>query len=248
MILGKLFGAFRAQINKIANLFFEADPIAQMRYEYDLAVQQLKEGREGLEQYRGLVEKVSRQVKLGEQQVTRLKAQAAAYLKAGDRETAGKFALELRRAEAELEENRAQLSLHEQSYQNNLKKIQHANKQLVTVREKITRYDAELKMSEAEAEIAKLSQSFELDVTTDFGQLETVIQERIDKNRGVARVAADLSRNGIAEIEAEEKMEQAMADGALRDLELELGLVTPEVTASPEAKKELGPALEPEKS
>ena len=61
MILGKFFGAIRAQLNKLANFFWEADPIAQMQYEYDLAVEQLKEGRQGLEQYRGLVERVSRQ-------------------------------------------------------------------------------------------------------------------------------------------------------------------------------------------
>ena len=60
MILGKFFGAIRAQLNKLANFFWEADPIAQMQYEYDLAVEQLKQGREGLEQYRALVERVSR--------------------------------------------------------------------------------------------------------------------------------------------------------------------------------------------
>ena len=35
MIVGKLWRAFRAQINKIANFFWTADPIAQMQYEYD---------------------------------------------------------------------------------------------------------------------------------------------------------------------------------------------------------------------
>ena len=49
MILHKFWSAFVAQINKVANLFWEADPIAQMRYEYDSAVEQLKEGRGGLE-------------------------------------------------------------------------------------------------------------------------------------------------------------------------------------------------------
>ncbi len=44
MIFGKIWKAFRAQLNKIANLFFEADPIAQMTYEYDQAVEQLKGG------------------------------------------------------------------------------------------------------------------------------------------------------------------------------------------------------------
>src|SRR5205085_10904885 len=65
MIFGKFFGAIRAQLNKLANFFWEADPIAQMQYEYDQAVEQLKEGRIGLEQYRGLVERVGRQVKEG---------------------------------------------------------------------------------------------------------------------------------------------------------------------------------------
>ena len=50
MILGKLWHSLMAQINKVANIFWTADPIAQMQYEYDLAVAQMKEGREGLEQ------------------------------------------------------------------------------------------------------------------------------------------------------------------------------------------------------
>ena len=62
MIVQKFWSAFMAQINKIANVFWEADPIAQMQYEYDRAVDELKEGRTGLEQYRGLVERVTRQV------------------------------------------------------------------------------------------------------------------------------------------------------------------------------------------
>ena len=51
MIIGKLWHAIKAQINKIANIFWTADPIAQMQYEYDMAVNQLKEGREGLERF-----------------------------------------------------------------------------------------------------------------------------------------------------------------------------------------------------
>lgn len=36
MIFGKLWRAFAAQANKLANLFWTADPIAQMQYEYDI--------------------------------------------------------------------------------------------------------------------------------------------------------------------------------------------------------------------
>jgi phage shock protein A len=242
MIFGKFFGAIRAQLNKLANFFWEADPIAQMQYEYDMAVEQLKEGRVGLEQYRGLVERVSRQVKDNEAQVAKLTAQAKAYLKAGDRESAGRFALQLTKAKATLAENQQQLAMHEGAYQNNLKKIQHANKKLVEVKDKIHKYDAELKMSEAEAEVAKLTQSFNVDITTDFGQLEDVIQRRIDANRGKARVASDLSEQGIEEIKAEERMEQSMADDALKDLEVELGMRAPETAPVIATAKDLGPA------
>lgn len=244
MMFKKMWAALRAQLNKLANVFWEADPIAQMRYEYDMAVEQLKDGRKGLEMYRGLVERVSRQVGAGERHFDKLKAQAKAYLKAGDRETAAKFALEMQKAQTELKQNQQQLVMHEKSYENNLKKIKRANKKLAGVREKITKYDAELRMSEAEAEIAKLAQAFDLDVTTDFGQLETIIQERIDQNRGTARVATDLSQEGIAEIEAEEKMEAVLADDALRELELELGLVSPETSPVTQTAKDLGPATE----
>ncbi len=243
MILGKFFGAIRAQMNKLANYFWEADPIAQMQYEYDQAVEQLKEGRVGLEQYRGLVERVSRQVKEGEKEVVKLTAQAKAYLKAGERETAGQIALQMTKAKAGLEENKQQLAMHEAAYSNNLKKIQHANKKLVEVKDKIHKYDAELKMSEAEAEVAKLTQSFNMDVTTDFGQLEDVIQRKIDGNRGKARVASDLSSEGIDKIQAEERMEQSMGEDALKDLEVELGMRAPETTPIIATAKDLGPAV-----
>ena len=242
MIIGKLWHALKAQINKIANIFWTADPIAQMQYEYDLAVNQLKEGREGLEQYRALVERVTQQVVNNKAQVQKLEAQVKAYLQAGDRETAGKFALELQKAKNELAENEGQLKLHEEAYGNNLTKIKHASGKLAEVRNKISKYDAELKMSRAEAEMAKLAQDFNFDVSTDFGQIEQVIQDKIGLNRAKVRVASDLSSDGIADIKKEQAMEQAMADQALRDFEVQLGMVTPETAKVAATQKELGPA------
>jgi phage shock protein A len=244
VIVQKFWGAFVAQLNKIANLFWEADPIAQMRYEYDRAVEQLKEGRVGLEQYRGLVERVSRQVAANRSHVQKLEAETKAYLKAGDRATASKFALELQKAKGELATNEQQLGMHETAYGNNLRKIKHANEKLIELRERIQKYDAELKMSAAEAEIAKLAESFDMNLTTDFGQIEAVIQQKIDQNRGKVRVAADLSEKGIAEIEAEERMQTQLAEQALTDFEVELGLKSPETTPVSHAAKDLGPATE----
>jgi len=248
VILGKFWSAFRAQLNKIANVFWEADPIAQMQYEYDTAVEQMKDGRQGLETYRALVERVTRQVTAGRDHVQKLEAQTKAYLKAGERDTAAKFALELQKAKKDLATNEQQLAMHEEAYGNNLKKIQHATKKLGEVREKIQRYDAELKMSSAEAEVAKLAQSFNMDITTDFGKIEEVIQGKIDKNRAKVRVAADLSQEGVESIQAEERMEKSMAEDALSQFESELGLRSPETTKLADATKELGPAVADEKA
>lgn len=242
MIFGKMWAAFKAQLNKIANMFWTADPIAQMQYEYDQAVEQLKGGRVGLEQYRALVERVSRQVAANESHVKNLEAKVKSYLQAGDRDTAGKFALELQKAKAELAENANQLKLHEEAYGNNLTKVKHATGKLAQIREKIQKYDADLKMSRAEAELAELSKDFNFDITTDFGQIENVIQDKIDRNRAKVRVAADMSSEGMVDIKREQAMEKNLADQALRDFEVQLGMVTPDTVKVPEATKELGPA------
>jgi phage shock protein A len=242
MIFGKFWRALKAQINKLANFFWTADPIAQMQYEYDSAVAQLKEGREGLERYRALVERVSRQVANDKAHVGSLEAKVKAYLQTGDRETAAKFALELQKAKTDLKENEGQLAMHEEAYNNNLTKIKHAGNKLAQIRDKIAKYDAELKMSKAEAEMAKLAQDFHFDVTTDFGQIEQVIQDRIGLNRAKARVAADLSSEGLADVKHEQAMEKAMADQALREFEVQMGLVTPETAKVEGVAKELGPA------
>jgi hypothetical protein len=98
-------------------------------------------------------------------------------------------------------------------------------------------------MSAAEAEIAQISESFDMNMTTDFGEIESVIQRKIDANRGRARVAADMSSKGIEEIKAEEAAEKAMAEDLLSKFEVQLGLKSPETAPVAEGVKNLGPAV-----
>jgi phage shock protein A len=235
MIFGKIWRAIKAQLNKLANFFGSADPIAQMQYEYDHAVEQLREGRTGLEQYRALVERVTRQEAANRAQVASLEGKIKAYLSAGSRDTAAKFAIELQKVKKELEENQAQLKMHEEAYNNNVLKIKHATGELAKVREKINKYDADLKMSRAEAELAKLAKNFDFNVTTDFGQAEQTIQDQIGLNRAKARVAADLSSVGVEEVKREQELEQALAEQALKEFEVQAGLVTPATASSERA-------------
>lgn len=223
MIIGKIWHAFKAQMNKVANYIWGADPIANLQYEYDRVVDQLKEGRGGLEQYRALVERVSRQVDNNKKQIQGLEAKIKAYLTTGDREGAGQLALQLQKAKAELVENEAQLKMHEEGYANNLTKIKHATKKVGELRDKIQKYDSDLKMSRAEAELAKIAKDFNFDVTTNTGQIEQMIQDKIDRNRAAVKVSVDLSGQGLEEVRRDEAVEKAMAENALREFENQLG-------------------------
>ena len=243
MILGRIWKSIAAQFNKLANAIRGYDPIAEMQYEYDRSIEQIKEGREGLAQYRALVERVARQVDESKKHVALLEAKVKAYLNAGDRETAGRFALELKNAKDQASENEKQLAIHEQAYQNNLLKIQHAVKKLDDVKHRISQYDSDLKMSRAEAEMAALANQFHFDVTTDFGQAEQMLQDQIDKNRAKVRVAADLSGAGARGNPARGRDREDLADDALREFEVSQGLATPETTKASQSTKELGPAV-----
>ena len=172
-----------------------------------------------------------------------LEARVKLYLQNGDRETAGKFALELQKAKKQLAENQAQQKIHEDAYNNNLLKIKHAGEKITAVREKIQHYDADLKMSRAEAEMAQLAQDFNFDVTTDFGQMEQMIQDKINLNRAKSRVAADLSSQGLDEIKREKGEDEMMANLALKDFEAQMGLASPETVKTPEATKSIGPKV-----
>ena len=244
MIFQKFFTTLRAQLNKIANIFFQADPIAVMQLEVDQATERLKEGRKGLELYRGLVETVARQVATGKSNASQLESQIKAHLKAGNRDVAGQLAVQLQKTQTELAANESQLQMHEGAYQNNLLKIKKANQDILKVQDKIRQYDAELKMSAAEAEIAQIAEGLDVNVTTDFGQIENVIQRQIDTNRGRARVAADMSAKGVEAIKAEEAANKAMAEDILTKYEVQLGLKSPETTPVADTAKNLGPLLD----
>jgi phage shock protein A len=228
MIFDKLWSALSAQLNKIANFFWEFDPIAQLQYEYDDLIDQLKDGRVGLEKYRALVERVERQVAKNRARVSTLQAKVRVYLQAGNRETAGMAALELRSAQREMAENEGQLRLHEQVYENQLLRIKHASNKLGQLRGKIRKYDADLRMSRAEAELAKIAASMRVDVTTDFGRAEQDIQNEIDRNRAKARVASDLSAEGLDEVRREIAVDKQLAEDALRQYEREQDETEPE--------------------
>ena len=157
MIMGKFATAIRAFFNKLANTLWESDPHAILQLEVDQATQQIQVARQGLERYRGLVERVSMQVAAEKQNVQRLEGQIRAHLQAGNREVAGQLAIQLQQVKTDLASNEQQLQMHTESYNNNLLKLQQGQKDISALRQKAQRLKADLEMAKAEAEIARWS-------------------------------------------------------------------------------------------
>jgi hypothetical protein len=70
-----------------------------------------------------------------------------------------------------------------------------------------------------------------------------MMQDQIDKNRAKVRVSADLSGEGVEDIQREISVEKTLAEDALREFEKDQGMITPETTKTKQASKELGPAM-----
>lgn len=246
MIFGKFVTAIRAGLNKLANFFWSRDPIAILQLEVDQATERLREGRGGLEQYRGLVERVAAQVAMGKQNAQRLEAQIKGHLTAGQRDVAAQLAIQLQQVKQDLANNEQQLAMHNEAYQNHLLKFQQAQKDIVTLRQKAQRMHAELQMAKAESEIARVAEAVSESVTPNFstkiGEAEELVQGQIAKHRGEARVAADLSSKGVSEIKAQQAAEAAMGENLLRQFEVEMGLVNAETAPQTATSKTLGPS------
>jgi len=247
MIIGKFATAFRAFLNGIANALWARDPVAIMQLKIDEATAEVQGAREGVEQYAGLVEGIKRIVAQLTAQSAQLEAQVKAHLKAGNRERAGQIVLQLQKIKDQLTSKEAELKIHNEALQNNLLKLKAANENIVALRQRAQQHSAELKMSRAEAEMAKVSEALQGSLvgnyTTGFGEAEALVKSEIDKNRGRAHVAAQMSATGVEEIKAEEAAQRAMADDLLSQFEQDLGLRSPETTeVSEPTTKDLGPS------
>lgn len=209
--------ALGAQVNKLWRAVWGFDPVAVYQAQVDSSAEEIKDATKGLEQYQGLVARLQRQVESGTKEKNRLEALIKSALNAGQEQRATDYAMQLKRTENDLAENAAQLAQYEGAYKANLKKIQHAHSKIEEAKRRAQQLKADLKLSAAEAETAKLAQNFNVKTNNldGLGEIEEEINRQIDLNRGKARVAADLSSEGLADIEADEAIKRQEAEDVL---------------------------------
>lgn len=239
MFFSKLWQTLWDQLAGIAYWGWGSDPLDRMQLEYDRAVEELKEGRQGLEQQRNLVEQIARQVRMHKERVALLEAQIRQHLAAGKREQAAARALEFNRAKEQLVESEESLAVYEESYERNFKKIQQATSRLAEVKQRINQYDHELKLTKAEAELAKVAENLDVDRGDDFVRFEQALSEKLTALRAQLRASTELSDRSLTEMEALAAAEEQQADAALLQFELDMGLDSTEMNSHREG--ETGP-------
>lgn len=222
--LGRLLVAVSAQFGKLFKWIWGIDAIAVYQAEVDRSADEIQQAGEGLEQYRGLVSRLQRQVANGEKEELRLTAKIKTLLTDGNEDKAAEYAIQLKKEQAALSENRSQLTSYEGAYQDNLKKVRYANEKIKGAKEKAEKMQADLRLSKAEAETAKLAQRFNINtnITTGLGEIEDEIQRQIDSNRAKGQVIRDLSQDGLDQIEEDEKLQKAEAKELLLQFKQEM--------------------------
>ncbi len=246
------FGLFVSGLEK-------KNPKALLEVEKENLRKQIAKYNQGLAAHAGLVEKLITQTRRLEKREQGLRAKATANLRAGNREQAAGYALELQETSRELGENRDQLKEAETIYKQMLQARDVSVKAAKDKIQGLQRSMQDLDVKKAQAELAEMASGMisEIGGAGDtLNRLEEIVEEERTKAAGRARVATDsVDLSDIAMQESEQKAlaEQALADFAAAE-GMDLGdLVTPEVPASApeggtseETDKSMGPEAEAE--
>jgi phage shock protein A len=212
--LARMFGAGRAQVGKLGRMVEEADPLALLNQAVEDGVSSIQNAKKGLENYRALILSVQRQVESGEKEKARLESRIQAALNAGDpNHNADEYALVLADVEQHLKANRDQLAKHKETYENFAKQVELGQEKVVEARLKATRLGLELEHSKREKEMAKFANNFSFDpneLNDGLARAEELINKKIDANRAVGEVAADMSKQQLA-LTSDDDLERKIA-------------------------------------
>jgi phage shock protein A len=224
-------------------------PEALLEVEKENLRAQIAQFNQGLASHAALCERLMSQVKRLESDEREQRAKTTANLKAGNRDSAGQYAVRLQATQRELTENRTQLEQAERTYQDLVKArdvaVTQARQKIDSLKSTIT----DLKVQKAMAELNEMAAGM---VSTIGGsgdtlnRLEEMVKEDRDKAAGRARVARD--QVDMTDVKLKESEQKAMADQALADFAATEGIaLEPAAGGTPappekEPTKTMGPS------
>ncbi len=216
----------------------KANPRALIEAEKENLRKQIARFNDSLAQHAGFVESLMRQIKAQEKAEADLAAKTAAHLKLGHQKVAGQYALRLKDIKAQLEENRKQLEMAEQTYEKLIKSRDVSVRDAQEKIESLRRMISETEMLEAQAELQEMATGM---ITSIGGsgdtlkRVEEYLHERRDKAAGRARVASDSV--DTSEIDLMEAEQEALGDQALAEFAAAYGLDVPAPEAAAPAEE-----------
>jgi phage shock protein A len=222
----RFFDAGSAQLGKAGRWAASQDPVAMYKEKIDDATDHIRTAKQGLVQVRGLIMGVQRQVDDGDKEAARLDARVKVALSGGDESRAAEYVRQLQETTKQLEENRRQLAVHQETYQGFLRQVQAAQAKVVQAKQDAEKIGVELQISKAEAELADIAENFQVNTSAldGLGAVKNEIHRQIDANRARGQVARDLSANAAAEVDEEERVKNEDAKVLLEQYKAQMGL------------------------
>lgn len=231
------------------------NPEALLENEKENLRSQIAEFNKGLANHAGLVEKLMSKAKKLDREERELRAKTAANLKAGNREAAGKLALQLQTTDREHDDVRAQMEEADVRYKELVKARDVSVKSAKDRIEQLVRDLDEMKSTKAMAELNEMASGMVTSIGGSgdtLNRLEEMVEEERTKAAGRARVAKDqIDMSGINETAAEQDAlaEMALADFAAMEgieLESETKIDAPDTSSETTSETSMGPASESE--
>ncbi len=208
----------KAFVNMFISGAERANPKMMLEQEKENLRVQIAHYNQGLATHAGLCERLMSQVKRLETQEKDERAKAAANLRAGNREIAGQFALQLQTTTTQLTDNRSQLESAEKTYRDLVKArditVGAAKKKIEDLKYAI----GDLEVKRATAEMMEMAGGMISSIGGSgdtLNRLEEMVGEEREKAGGRARVARD-SLN-TTDFQMKEAEQSALADQALAD-------------------------------
>jgi phage shock protein A len=250
-----MFQRLKTLIRGFVGLFIsgieKANPRVLIEAEKENLRHQIARFNDNLANHAGFVERLMRQIKNLEKQEQDLVGKTGAHLKLGHRDVAGKYALQLKQAREQLEENRQQLQQAETTFQKLVKARDVSVREAQQKIESLKRMISEAEMLEAQAELQEMATGMISSIGGSgdtLARVEEYLSERRDKAAGRARVAA--SSIDSSEVELMEAEQTALGEAALAEFASAYGLDVPaaespetgDAAAEPQVK-DMGPAV-----
>ncbi len=194
------------------------NPEALLANEKENLRAQISEFNKGLSAHAGLVEKLISRAKKLDKQETELRAKTAANLKAGNREAAGKLALQLQAVDKEHDEIHEQMEAADTRYKELVKARDVSVKAAKDRIEQLRRDLDDMKVTKAMADLNEMAAGMVTEIGGSgdtLNRLEEIVEDERTKAAGRARVARD--QLDLTDIHSQEAEQNALAEMALAD-------------------------------